>query len=72
MILSAILGLTVHAPQRQINFSHPFLPAFIPNLDIRRLEIGDTRLDVALRGRSNDVDVQVTRDKGTVEALLNK
>jgi glycogen debranching enzyme len=71
-LLATILGLSIDAPQNQVTFTRPLLPPYLQDLSIQRLRVGDAALNVTVRGRRDDVDIQTTPAKGTVKILVHK
>jgi glycogen debranching enzyme len=57
--LQACLGLEFEPTGEAIRFRQPRLPAFLREVTIRNLRIGDTRLDLALHRYGTDVSVNV-------------
>ena len=73
LLLEACLGLSVLAPEQTVVFSKPVLPAFLPEVSIRDLKIGDARVDLLLtRHDEGDVGVNVLRRNGALEVLIFK
>jgi glycogen debranching enzyme len=73
LLLEACLGLSVSAPERKLIFAKPFLPPFLPQVSIRDLKVGDTRVDLLLtRHNEGDVGVNVLRRDGELEIVLLK
>jgi len=64
MLLQACLGVSVDAKNRRIVFNQPFLPLGIPQLSIRDLRIGDTRLSLFLERDSGPVRIQAMEKHG--------
>ena len=48
MLLQSCLGVTIDGINRVVQFDRPQLPAQIDSLIVRRLEVGDERLDIAV------------------------
>ncbi|HEX4697637.1 MAG TPA: amylo-alpha-1,6-glucosidase [Candidatus Udaeobacter sp.] len=73
LLLEACLGLSISAPDRRLIFSKPLLPAFLPQVTIRHLKVGDARVDLLLtRHNEGDVGVNVLRRDGELEVVLLK
>ena len=61
------------APEQTVVFSKPVLPAFLPEVSIRDLKIGDARVDLLLtRHDEGDVGVNVLRRDGALEVVILK
>jgi glycogen debranching enzyme len=69
LLLQSCLGLDIDAPQRRVSFNHPVLPPFLLRVDITDLTIGDTRVDVVLERRADDVHLTVSRGRPEVEIV---
>ena len=73
LLLEACLGLSVLAPEQTVVFSKPVLPAFLPEVSIRDLKIGDARVDLLLtRHDEGDVGVNVLRRDGALDVIVLK
>jgi len=73
LLLEACLGLSVSAPEQTLVFSKPLLPAFLPEVSIRDLKVGDARVDLLLtRHDEGDVGVNVLRRDGVLEVVILK
>lgn len=73
LLLEACLGLSVLAPEHRLEFSKPFLPAFLPQVTIRDLKVGDARVDLLLtRHEEGDVGVNVLRRDGALDVVVLK
>ena len=69
-LLQACLGLDIDAEHRVVHLSHPRLPASLEWLRIRRLRVGEARLDLLLRRHDADVAVNVLNRQGEVEVAV--
>lgn len=72
LLLQACLGLTIRATERRLYFVKPVLPAFLQEVRIRNLKVGEATLDLLLRRHDEDVGINVTRRGGTVEVVTVK
>jgi len=70
LLLQACLGLTIKAPSMQIIFSHPYLPAFLQEVQIKHLRVGDASVDLALTRHTQDVGINVLRREGELEMVV--
>jgi len=66
-MLQACLGLEIDAATRKLNLRRPRLPAFIDWLQIRRLQVGDSRLDLLFRRQETSVAVSLLSRQGDAE-----
>jgi glycogen debranching enzyme len=71
-LLQACLGLTLRAPEGQVRFAYPLLPAFLNEVRVLNLTIGDAVLDLLLLRHGHDIGINVLRREGKVEILLVK
>jgi glycogen debranching enzyme len=69
-LLQACLGLSFDAEKRVIRFRNPQLPPFLDMVEIRRLTIGGTTLDLLLQRYPNNVGVNILRKTGPVEVVV--
>jgi glycogen debranching enzyme len=72
LLLQACLGLNISAPDRQICFQQPRLPAFVPELRITNLEVAGASVDLVLVRRDRDVGIHVVRRDGDVSIIVAK
>jgi glycogen debranching enzyme len=73
LLLEACLGLSISAPEQRLVFSKPFLPPFLPQVNIRDLKVGGARVDLLLtRHDEGDVGVNVLRRDGELGIVLLK
>ncbi|HHI92527.1 MAG TPA: amylo-alpha-1,6-glucosidase [Gammaproteobacteria bacterium] len=72
-LLQACLGIeTSNTPQPQITFCKPYLPPWLDFLEIKKLTVGNTSVDVFLQRYDNDVGVNVLRREGNVKVTVVK
>ncbi|MGC1370637.1 MAG: amylo-alpha-1,6-glucosidase [Candidatus Sulfotelmatobacter sp.] len=69
LILQACLGISVSAERKRITFDDPYLPEGIPNLEIRNLRCGGTRVDLFLERRNDSVLVHKSGAPSAVEIV---
>ena len=68
-MLQACLGLEVDATQRVARLRYPRLPESLLTLHVRRMPIGDARVDLLLRRHGNDVSVNILNRIGEAEIV---
>ena len=68
-LLQACLGLELDHGANEIRFRHPMLPPFLEEVALGNLALGDTTVDVVLRGRGSDVAVSVPRRTGDARVI---
>ena len=71
-MLQACIGLSFDPAQEQITLSRPVLPAFLDEVLLRNVSIGQGTVDLALRRAADDVVVQVLRRDGNARVLTIK
>jgi glycogen debranching enzyme len=69
LLLKACLGLSIDAPNRRIQFSHPVLPPFLHELSIHGLRVGDSSIDLIVHRYPEDVGINVLRRTGPIEVV---
>jgi glycogen debranching enzyme len=72
LLLQAVLGLEVNAPQRMVRFTRSRLPDYLDEVRIRQLRVGPVEVDLVLRRQDHDVSINVTRRSGHVEIIAIK
>jgi glycogen debranching enzyme len=73
LLLEACLGLSVLAPEQKLIFSKPILPAFLRQVTIRDLKVGEARVNLLLtRHDEGDVGVNVLRRDGVLDVVVLK
>jgi glycogen debranching enzyme len=68
-LLQACLGLELDRRTNEIRFRHPILPPFLEEVALGNLALGDSRVDVVLRGRGGDVAVSVPQRRGDARVV---
>ncbi|HVX90059.1 MAG TPA: hypothetical protein VHC20_00045, partial [Candidatus Paceibacterota bacterium] len=63
------LGLGFDPGERRITFEEPMMPAFLNEVLLRNLSIGDDTADVAVRRSGQQVVVDVLARRGPVRVL---
>jgi glycogen debranching enzyme len=69
LLLGSALGLELDAPGRRLLFRRPKLPAFLQEVRVFNLRLGEASLDLCLERHEADVGVDVIRRTGDVEVL---
>jgi glycogen debranching enzyme len=72
LLLQSCLGLQIEGTCRRLSFNRPALPPFLERVEIRRLSIGDARVDLILDRHQQDVSMVVARRDGDVEIIVAK
>ena len=68
-LIQSCLGLGFDPAARQIAFEHPVLPAFLDEVTLRRLAVGDAAVDVTLRRTGAEVAMNVLARAGDVRVV---
>ncbi len=69
LIMQACLGVSISAERKRITFDDPYLPEGIPNLEIKNLRCGGTRVGLFLERRNDSVLVHKTGASSAVEIV---
>jgi hypothetical protein len=72
LLFQACLGLEINAPEGQVYFTRPHLPAALGELWIHNLEVAEAIVDRLLVRHQHDVGVNVLRREGNVKILVVK
>jgi glycogen debranching enzyme len=70
MLLQSCLGVSVDAGAGKVVFDRPYLPAGIPQLWIRKLRVGDSRVSLFLKRHAGAVRVEVAEKQGELEVAV--
>ncbi|NDY41353.1 amylo-alpha-1,6-glucosidase [Dissulfurirhabdus thermomarina] len=70
LLLQAVLGLEFRPGAREIRFRHPLLPAFLEEVKLENLRLGEASVDLVLRRHARNVSVDVARKDGPVEIVV--
>ena len=69
-ILGAAIGISFALRERQIRFTRPILPAWLGEVQLSNLRLGEASVDLLVRRSGNDVAINVERRDGPVEIVL--
>ena len=73
LLLATALGITLEAgPPARLCFAHPRLPAFLQEVRIENLAVGNARVSLSVRRYRDDVGVHVLERQGVLEILVTK
>ena len=70
LLWQACLGLEINAPEAQICFNRPRLPASLGELRVHNLEVAGATVDLLLVRHEHGVSVNVLRREGEAEILV--
>jgi glycogen debranching enzyme len=69
-LLAAVLGISFAPQERQIRFDHPSLPAWLTELRLSNLRLGDGSIDLLLWRDRDEVAIDVVRRDGSIEVQV--
>jgi glycogen debranching enzyme len=69
-LLEASLRLEFDPAAGEIRLRNPHLPAFLDNVVLRNLRLGEASVDIKLRRHRSDVSVEVLRSQGRVQVSV--
>jgi glycogen debranching enzyme len=69
LLLRAVLGVSISAPERIIRLKNPALPPNLDELTIEGLRVADATVDLLIRRHPEGVGVEVVRREGDVEVV---
>ncbi len=72
LLLQACLGLQIDARHQLVQFRYPALPAFLQEVSIRHLRVGEASVDLFFRRHADDVAINVLRREGQTEVVIVK
>jgi len=61
LLVQASLGISFHGAEQEIRFTKPYLPEFLPSLQLQNLRIGNLSADLEFTRKKSDVMIHVTR-----------
>ena len=72
LVLQACLGLEIDGSEGKVVFTDPYLPSFLPGVQIKGLRVGQASVDLSLSRHESDVGVNVLRREGPVSVVVVK
>ncbi|MBB5048921.1 glycogen debranching enzyme [Rhodopseudomonas rhenobacensis] len=69
-LLEASLGLEFDARRGEIRLRNPRLPAFLNEVILHDLQLGDSSVDLRVRRHGDDVSLEVLRTRGKIQVSL--
>jgi glycogen debranching enzyme len=69
-LLAAVLGISFAPAERQIRFFRPVLPAWLTEVRLTNLRLGEASIDLVLRRDGNAVSSDVARRDGPIEIVV--
>ena len=70
MLLQACLGISVNAKEKLLVFERPFLPTGVPQLTIRDLRLGSSRISLYLERDAGPVRIEILEKHGDVGVIV--
>lgn len=72
MLIKSCLGLHVNGSKNHLTFNHPRLPAFLRQVEVKGIKVGDGELDLTIKRRGSGIGVDVTRRTSDIEVSVLK
>ena len=69
MLVQACLGMTIDAATMQVRFAHPVLPTKVDEIQVRRLHIGKSQIDFALRRAGKEARIEILHSSGDIKIV---
>src|SRR5579883_1793759 len=69
-LLQAALGLEIDPTAEQLRLRNPQLPKFLDEVTLRNLQVGDSKVDIAIKRDGESVSVSVLRAIGAIEVSV--
>jgi glycogen debranching enzyme len=69
-LLEAALGLEFDAERSEIRLRNPWLPAFLNDVILRDLQLGEASVDLHIRRHGDDVSMEVLRRRGQIQVSI--
>jgi hypothetical protein len=69
-LLEASLGLEFDPTLSQIRLRNPRLPAFLDEVLLRNLRLGDASVDLQVRRHQEEVSLDIPRAKGDIQVSI--
>jgi glycogen debranching enzyme len=69
-LLEAALGLEFDARRGEIRLRNPRLPAFLNEVVLRDLQLGDSSVDLRVRRHGDEVSMEVLRTRGQIQVSI--
>jgi len=70
MLLQACLGISVNAKEKLLLFERPFLPTGVPQLTIRDLHLGTSRISLYLERDAGPVRIEILEKHGDAGVIV--
>jgi glycogen debranching enzyme len=70
MLLQAALGLEFDPDRHEILLRAPRLPAFLDEVTLRHLQLGESSVDLTVRRHGADVSLQILRNDGQIRVAV--
>ena len=69
-LIDAALGLEFEPQTNEIHLRNPRLPAFLDEVILRNLKMGESSIDLKVRRHADDVSLEVLQARGKIQASV--
>lgn len=69
-LIGAALGLEFRPQTSEIHLRNPRLPAFLDEVILRNLQVGESSIDLKVRRHADDVSLEVLQARGKIQASV--
>ena len=69
-LIESLLGLEFEPQSNEIHLRNPRLPAFLDEVILRNLVVGDSSMDLKVRRHGDEVSLEVLRARGRIQASV--
>ncbi len=69
-LIDAALGLEFRPQTSEIHLRNPQLPAFLDEVILRNLQVGESSIDLKVRRHADDVSLEVLQARGKIQASV--
>lgn len=70
-LLKVMLGITPEAFDRRLRVSRPLIPDFVNHVEVKRLRVGATRVDLLFERAASSIRVSVTGIDGELDVVVD-
>ncbi|HLH64451.1 MAG TPA: amylo-alpha-1,6-glucosidase [Solirubrobacteraceae bacterium] len=71
MLLQAMLGVTPHAPDRNLSIIQPHVPSWLGRVELRRMRLGDARVSLAFTQADGITGFSLLEQEGEVNVTMS-
>jgi glycogen debranching enzyme len=69
-LIESMLGLEFQPQANEIHLRNPRLPAFLDEVILRNLQVGDSSMDLKVRRHGEEVSLEVLQVRGKIQASV--